>query len=270
MQKNPLTEKQIQTYLEHAKNAARLGREVLLNYFGNLSRVEEKHQAGLVSEADHESEKAIANYLQAHCPECGFLGEESHFLNQNQSLTQNTDFRFIVDPLDGTTNYVHQFPIFCISIALEYKGQMVVAVIDAPKVDQLFCAGLGLGATLNGEPIHVSNRAKMEEALLATGFFSSNKEKLAEQLRYFNELIYQVRGVRRAGAAAYDLAMVASGVFDGFWEQNLSPWDTAAGFLLVTEAGGKVTTNHGETYTPFLKSIVASNGHLHEALLKGF
>lgn len=258
--------------LMSARKAAKKGREVLLDYYGRLSRVNEKELAGLVTEADLESEKVITEYLLRECPNFDVLGEEG-FALENRGLVKRPESLpqkpcWIIDPLDGTTNYVHSFPIFCISIGLVVNGEIVVAVIDAPKLDQVFYATKGGGAYLNDSPIRVSQRVELKDSLLATGFFAQNKSLLEEQLQLFNKIIDKTRGVRRAGAAAYDLCMVASGVFEGFWEKNLMPWDTAAGSLLVSEAGGVVTNYRGVQYHPLQDSILAANPSLHAHILK--
>lgn len=249
--------------------ACRRGRDVLLSYFGHLERVEEKHQAGLVSEADKESEKVIQAELRKYFPDMDFLGEEGAFASKTKVRDVAVDRpRWILDPLDGTTNYIHRFPIFAISLGLEYQGEIQVAVIDIPLLNETYTAIRGQGAWLNGNQIKVSQNKDLHKCMLATGFFGENELSLDEQMKIFSKLVRGTRGVRRAGAAAYDLCQVAKGVFDGFWESNLSPWDTAAGILLVTEAGGKVTTFRGKKYDPYKNSIIASNGLIHQTLVE--
>jgi myo-inositol-1(or 4)-monophosphatase len=251
-----------------AIQACRRGRDVLLKYYGHLEKVEEKAHAGLVSEADRESEKVIQAELKKNFPEMDFLGEESAYSSTTKVKDVATDKpRWILDPLDGTTNYVHRFPIFCISLGLEFRGEIQVAVIDVPMLNETYTAIRGKGAWLNGNKIQVSVNSQLQTSLLATGFFGENHESLKEQMEIFSKLVKQTRGIRRAGAAAYDLCMVARGVFDGFWEKNLSPWDTAAGILLVTEAGGQVTTFRGKNYDPYKNSLIASNGKLNQTLV---
>lgn len=255
----------------HAKEAVGLGREVLLDYYGRLSRVNVKDQGGLVTEADVESERVITEFLAKTNPHIHFLAEED-FAQQSVGVAQRPRAIpqqpcWILDPLDGTTNYVHQFPIFCISLGLLVNDQIVLGIIDAPLMKQFFHAQRGQGAFLNSEAISVSQRTQLSEALLATGFFSQNKDLLDQQISLFGRLVNGTRGVRRAGAAAYDLCMVASGVFDGFWEQNLMPWDTAAGSLIVEEAGGCVSNFQGKAYHPLQDSLLAANPQLHSQLL---
>lgn len=247
--------------LQAAIRAARLGREVLLKCSGNLQHIENKDKAGLVSEADRESEKVIFNYLKSQFPDIGFLGEETSYLEGKTGLEiDRPKVQWIVDPLDGTTNYVHGFPIYCISIGLEIHGKIEVACIDLPVLGETYTAISGQGAWVNGRPLRVNDATEsLRDSLLATGFFADDESQLEEQLRVFSKLIRITRGVRRPGAAAYDLCMVARGVFDAFWERNLKPWDTAAGLLLVQEAGGVVQTYRGNEYDPFKNSIVAGS-----------
>lgn len=257
--------------LGQAIKAVSLGREVLLNYFGNLEHVEEKFQAGLVSEADKESERVIAEHLKKNFPEFEFLGEET-FAGSNapgakvQAEPAQKIGRWIVDPLDGTTNYIHRFPIFCISLALEINGQIQLAVIDVPMLKETYTAIRGEGAFVNGRPLKVSNTTTLEKSFLATGFVAEHEHVIAEQLKIFDEMVRKCRGVRRPGAAAYDLTQVARGVFDGYWERNIQPWDAAAGILLVREAGGVVQTYRGEEYHPYKNSIVAGNTNVVKAV----
>lgn len=256
---------QLTQALMAAQQAARAGREVVMKYFGQLKKVQEKHQAGLVSEADVESEKVITQELNKAFPDIGVLGEEGAYLNKKNEVEATT---WIVDPLDGTTNYVHQFPIFCISIGLQVKGELVAGVVDVPMLNKTYTAAKGRGAFANGERIHVSNRATIGEALLATGFIPDNVVALKEQLRIFSDLVFEARGIRRAGAAAYDLCLVAEGVFDAFWEKNLKPWDSAAGVVLVREAGGVVWTYAGQDYKVTDDSVLAGNPLLCSAIVK--
>ncbi len=249
--------------------ACRLGREVLLKYIGNLQHISEKFQAGLVSEADKESEKVISDYLRKNFPSIEFLGEESSYEGAKVQLTSaGARGRWILDPLDGTTNYIHQFPIFCISLGLEINGEIQVAVIDCPKMGETYTAVRGQGAFMNGKRLQISSASGLKDALLATGFVAEKQKVIEEQLRIFSDIVYKCRGVRRPGAAAYDLALVARGVFDGFWERNLQPWDSAAGMLLVEEAGGKVVTYRGKKYNPYKNSIIAGNANVVAELQK--
>lgn len=244
--------------LYKALKAARMGREVLLHYSGRLQNVTEKFQAGLVSEADVESERVIRSELLKQFPDFDFIGEESASA-KDLALHQTDRPRWILDPLDGTTNYVHGLPMYAVSLALAYKGQTWVGVVDAPALNDVYCASKGHGAFVNGKPLRVSNRQPLNQALLATGFISDIEPNLVEQLRIFQKVVRISRGVRRAGAAALDLCWVARGVFDGYWEKNLQPWDVAAGALIVEEAGGVVTTYRGRKHNPFSDSVIAAN-----------
>lgn len=246
--------------LHQATRACRQGREILLEHLGRLEHIEKKFQAGLVSEADKLSEQAIIQSLKRAYPHSEVLGEESDAAGTKVRPGRGgPEGRWILDPLDGTTNYIHRFPIFCISLALEVDGELKIAVIDVPMLGETYTAIRGEGAFVNGVPIHVSQNELMEDALLATGFFPEDKDALREQLDLFSRVVGDVRGVRRAGAAAYDLCQVARGVFDGFWEKNLKPWDVAAGQLLVEEAGGIVKTYDGNPHDPYSRSLVAGN-----------
>ncbi len=248
-----------------AIKAVSLGREVLLNYFGNLEHIEHKFQAGLVSEADKESERVISDYLKKNFPDIEFLGEESYAAGAKvQWETAGARGRWILDPLDGTTNYIHRFPIFCISLGLEINGQIQLAVIDVPMLNETYTAIRGEGAFVNGRKLSITKNDKLEDALLATGFVAEHEHVISEQLKIFTDVVRKARGVRRPGAAAYDLAQVARGVFDGYWERNIQPWDAAAGILLVEEAGGIVTTYRGDKYDPYKNSIIAG----HPAIVK--
>ncbi len=249
--------------------AARLGREVLFKYIGRLQNIEHKFQAGLVSEADKESEKIIFESLRKNFPNDEFLGEESA-VGQTKVETPVVQGkgRWIVDPLDGTTNYIHQLPVFCISIGYEVSGKTQLAVIDVPMMGEVYTAIRGQGAFVNGRRLQVSKTSELKDAFLATGFNNENEPRLQEQLKIFGKIVRESRGVRRAGAAAYDLAMVARGVFDGYWERGIQPWDASAGILLVEEAGGKVSTYRGCEYNPYKNSIIAGNGKINELLVQ--
>ncbi|HMN70144.1 MAG TPA: inositol monophosphatase family protein, partial [Bdellovibrionales bacterium] len=198
-----------------------------------------------------------------HFPGIDVLGEEAAFASRDEHVRTSTWF---VDPLDGTTNYVHGFHVFCISIGLQWQGELVAGLIDVPMLGKTYKAARGMGATVNGEPIKVSSNPLIKDALLATGFFPDNTTALRDQLKIFSELVYEARGIRRAGAAAYDLCLVAEGVFDAFWEPNLKPWDAAAGTVLVREAGGVVWTYSGEEYRLGDSSLLSGNSKICTAI----
>ena len=243
-------------FLEAAHRAADQAQEILLSYFDNLEWIGEKDQAGLVTEADQKSEETIKNILLSSFPDHDFLGEET---GHQTGRKQDGKDLWIVDPLDGTTNFVHSFPMFCISIALERNGELEVALVDAPILKKRWTAVRGEGAFLNGRKISVSSREKLNESLFATGFSSQDKQEISKQVALVEKVLKTTRGIRRPGAAALDLCFVAQGVFDGFWEMRLSPWDTAAGALIVQEAGGLVQSYDSKDYDPRMKSIVAAS-----------
>ncbi len=252
---------------------AREAGALLMHYFHQHLKIEYKGDADLVTAADRAAEKLIRERILALWPGHDVLGEE-------QGLSdQGSDYRWYVDPLDGTTNFAHGYPVFCVSMGLEYQapaqrssGQRagrIAATIYDPTRDELFTAEQGRGARLNGEPIHVSKAATLKESLLATGFPSHKRHK-NPNIYFYHQITLHTHGVRRAGSAALDLCNVASGRFDGFWEFNLNPWDTAAGVLIVEEAGGKVTRFDGSPFEIDSRQTVASNGLLHETLLEEF
>ena len=252
---------------------AREAGALLMHYFHQHLKIEYKGDADLVTAADRAAEKLIRERILALWPGHDVLGEE-------QGLSdQGSDYRWYVDPLDGTTNFAHGYPVFCVSMGLEYqapaqrlsgqRASRVAAVIYDPTRDELFTAEQGRGARLNGEPIHVSKTATLKESLLATGFPSHKRHK-NPNIFFYHQITLHTHGVRRAGSAALDLCNVASGRYDGFWEFNLNPWDTAAGVLIVEEAGGKVTRFDGSPFELNSRETLASNGLLHEALLAEF
>ncbi|MDZ4676127.1 MAG: inositol monophosphatase family protein [Oligoflexia bacterium] len=244
--------------LKVALDAAKKGGAITLKYFRRLKFVSIKEGAGLVSEADKESEAVITKIIHKAYPTHQVLGEEAGYSGSDRAAEL-----WVVDPLDGTTNYVHGFPFYCVSIGLEVNGVVEVGVVYAPLLKQIYTAIRGRGAFLNGKPIHVSGTDRIEDSLLATGFSYSRNEYLDQELRDFRLLAVKARGIRRAGSAALDMCMVASGVYDGFWERQLAPWDTAAGCLLVTEAGGVVTNFENDPFHFSMKSVLAANPNMH-------
>lgn len=259
--------------LASAFGAADIACEVLLRHYGQLKNVSEKFHAGLVSEADRESEARVFGSLRQRHPDCHFLGEETGYTSSASNVEPESAksgvATWIVDPLDGTTNYVHQFPFFCVSIGLEANGELLLGVVDAPKLGMRFHAVRGGGAFMNGEPIRSSGRSELREALFATGF-SSQDNHLEDQYKLVTMAIKQARGVRRAGAAALDLCFVAQGTFDCFWEKGLAPWDTAAGALIAREAGATVTDFDGQPYDVRAPGILAATPAVHGAIAGAF
>jgi myo-inositol-1(or 4)-monophosphatase len=250
-------------FLPFIEQTAREAGALLLRYFHERVQIEYKGDVDLVTVADRESEKLVVGRIRDKFPDHDILGEEG---TRRES---GAEFKWYVDPLDGTTNFAHGFPVFCVSIALERKGERIAGVLYDPTRDELFAAEKGSGAALNGKPIHVSKTAKLTEALVSTGFPSHKRHK-NPNIHFYHQITLRTHGVRRAGSAALDLAAVASGRVDGFWEFNLNPWDTAAGVLLVEEAGGKVTNFSGGAFDISSREVCASNGLLHPALLAEF
>jgi myo-inositol-1(or 4)-monophosphatase len=256
------------SFLPAMSAIAREAGALLMDHFHQHLKVEYKGDADLVTAADRAAELLIRDRIREQWPTHDVLGEE-------QGLSdQGSEYRWYVDPLDGTTNFAHGYPVFCVSIALErqareQKGERIAAVIYDPTRDELFSAEPGGGARLNGETIHVSKTAALKESLLATGFPSQKRHK-NPNIYFYHQITLHTHGVRRAGSAALDLCNVASGRFDGFWEFNLNPWDTAAGVLIVEEAGGKVTRFDGSPFELNSRETVATNGLMHEALLREF
>ncbi len=264
MQKPP----DLQNILRVAVEATKIGEKILTDFYGRLKQINEKDQAGLVSEADLESERAIAQYLRREFPDFDILGEEGAFANPDLRQGLKAAGRWVIDPLDGTTNYVHQFPIYCISIGFEWNGEAVAGAINVPVLKRLYTGTKGGGAFCNGERLSVSHRDGIANSLMATGFSSYNKKALDEQLQIFSKIVSEARGVRRAGSAAIDLCLVAEGVFDGYWEKNLQAWDVCAGMLFVKEAGGKVTDFVGREFNTNYVDLVAGNPKVHGQILQ--
>ena len=246
-----------------AEQAARAAGKILNRLFGQVNHIIKKGHIDLVTEADLQAEKCILDTIHENFPQDNILSEES---GMSEEVSDRT---WLIDPLDGTTNFTHEFPFFAISIALEFEKQIVLGIVYNPRMDEYFEAVKGRGAYLNGTPIQTSKTANLGESLLATGFPYDVQEKPLRVMELFTKMIVRAQGVRRPGSAAIDLCYVASGRFDGFWEEGLKPWDTAAGMVIVNEAGGKVTTYEGKAYSPYLKSIVAANPYIHDAMIKG-
>ncbi len=242
---------------------AREAGALLMTHFVRRVAIEYKGDVDLVTEADRASEALIMDRIHAAFPRHDVMAEEG------SRKDTGSEYRWYVDPLDGTTNFAHSFPVFCVSLGLEHKGELVAGVIYDPTRDEMFTAERGQGAYLNQHRIHVSKTAKLVESLLATGFPSHKRHK-NPNINFYHQITLRSHGVRRAGSAALDLACVASGRFDGFWEFNLNAWDVAAGVLLVEEAGGQVTGFKGQPFGVHDRDVMASNGLIHAELLHEF
>lgn len=244
--------------LSLAIDVAREAGEVLLAHANEPLDIREKgRRADLVTVADRASEELVVRRLRDAYPSATILAEES-----GTSAGTSGD-RWIVDPLDGTTNFAHGYPIYCVSIAYERAGDVVAGCVYAPALGELFAAERGAGATRNGERIAVSNIERLGDALTCTGFHPADFERNG---RYFEAVSHRAQAVRRDGSAALDLAFTACGRFDAFWEFDLAPWDVAAGWLLVTESGGRVTRTDGSRHAVDARSILATNGRVHDEL----
>lgn len=250
-------------FLEIATEAALAGGAVLEQFWGNLTQIEEKGRSGdLVTEADKAAETAVLDVLQRHLPaDHAILAEES-----GQAGDASSRYLWAVDPLDGTTNYAHQYPFCAVSVGLLVAGKPSVGVVYNPILRELFRAATGLGTTLNRRPVRVSTTHMLADSLLVTGFAYDRRETVDNNYAEFCHFTHLTQGVRRGGSASVDLAYVACGRLDGYWERGLSPWDLAAGVVLVEEAGGHISTYDGRPFDIWSGRILASNGHIHTAM----
>lgn len=248
--------------LEVAIATAREAGALLRNSLGRVRDVRYKGLVDPVTEADRASETLIAERLRSHFPNDQLLAEEGSGSDRNAGSQR----LWIVDPLDGTTNFLHGNPVFCVSIGLHIAGVPQVGVVYDPMRDEMFAAARGRGATLNDVPIQVSETETLLRSMLATGF-AYDPDRRQENIPYFARFVDVTQAVRRNGAAALDIAYVAAGRFDGYWERGVSAWDVAAATLILTEAGGTVSLYDGSPFDPFAREIVASNGVLHETML---
>jgi myo-inositol-1(or 4)-monophosphatase len=245
-----------------AVDLARKSGALLKEKFSQTHQIYYKGEINIVTEADKMSEDLIIAAINRKFPDHGILSEESPMIKGAGKL------RWIIDPLDGTTNYAHGYPVFCVSIALENEGEIVLGVVYDPMREEMFIAVRNEGAYLNDKKIAVSRIDNISRSLLATGFPYDIRESKENNLDYFNSMAINVQAIRRAGAAALDLAYLAAGRFDGFWELKLKPWDTAAGCLLVTEAGGAISDIAGEKWNLYSPNLLASNGLIHRQMIK--
>jgi myo-inositol-1(or 4)-monophosphatase len=238
---------------------------VQMEHFGAADlRIDKKGTIDLVTNIDVAIERQFRALIAERFPDHAVLGEE---LQQAEAPGEGPEYCWVVDPIDGTTNYAHGLPIFCCSIALEQRGRPIVAAVFDPSRQELFTAEAGQGAWLNGKPLKVSSADVLIDSLLVTGFHYGVQRDPAELMGLFTKFITRARAVRRLGSAALDLCYVAAGRFEGFWEQKLHPWDIAGGALLVQEAGGRVTGLDGSSYSSRGGSVLATNGHVHEEML---
>lgn len=270
--------------LEVAKEAAFEAGEIQLSFFGKKKEISHKsNEFDLVTNADKLSEEKILSIIKANFPRHSFLGEESglraeaggaasptcnavygeHPSSGKHFGEHKSEYLWVVDPLDGTTNFAHNFPHFAVSIGLVKNGKIIMGVVLDVFKNELFWAAEGTGAYLNSEPIQVSEILELKKSLLATGFPCSKEKEMEENFVYFKEFVYKSQAVRRPGSAALDLCYVAAGRYDGFWELNLAPWDVTAGACIVREAGGKVTNFDSEDFNPEIRNIIATNSIIH-------
>ena len=241
--------------------AVQAGAAEIVRFFNSDFKISNKEGVNnLVTEADHASEKAIMDVIRKDFPEHQLLGEESG------KLVQDSNYKWIIDPIDGTVNFAHGIPLNCVSIGIEKDGKIIMGVVYNPHINEFFFAEKGKGATLNDKPISVSNETQVLKSCLVTGFPYTYINMPNGPLEIFDKLIRKGVPVRRIGSAAIDLCWVACGRFDGFYEHKLEPWDSAAGFLIVEEAGGKVTNHENEPFSIYQHKILATNGKIHDEL----
>lgn len=253
----------MESHLTIATEVAREAGGLLAELFPHPQEITYKRRSDLVTQADRRSEALIVGRLRDRFPQHRIVAEEGG------GQQTNSDYCWYVDPLDGTTNFAHGYPVFCVTMGLAYRGEVVTGVAYDPIREELFTAELGSGAYLNGRRLHVSKAAHLEECLVATGFppFATNHEL---NIEFYFRFTQKSHGIRRAGSAALDLCSVAAGRFDGFWELKLNPWDKAAGSLMVREAGGRVSDISGRPFDLLGDDIFASNGLVHDQMVEVF
>jgi myo-inositol-1(or 4)-monophosphatase len=267
-----VNEKESFEFVPAVSAIAREAGALLMDYFRRRVKIEYKGEADLVTEADRNSEALIIRRVREQFPTHAVLGEESGSVAATSA--SNAGYRWYVDPLDGTTNFAHGLPVFCVSLGIERLNEQgtaerIAGVVYDPTRDELFSAELGRGAFLNGVKVSVSATANLKDSLVATGFPSQKRHK-NPNIYFYHQLTLKTHGVRRAGSAALDLCYVACGRYEGFWEFNLNPWDTAAGVLIVQEAGGTVTDFAGAEFDIASRQVLATNGHIHPSLMQEF
>jgi len=256
-----LKKTEIRNLVRFAEKLSRGAGKILRQGINRRLRIDYKGRINPVTEYDLKSERYITSEISKRFPDHDILTEEG------SDVEKQSPFRWVIDPLDGTVNYAHGFPIYCVSIALEYDGDIVAGVVYDPERDELFSAGTGMGAHLNKQRIRVSDEKVLQRALLATGFAYNIGTAKRTNLGLFARMAKKAQGVRRPGSAAIDLCWLACGRLDGFWEFYLHPWDTAAAKLIVEEAGGAVSRINGKRYSIFAPDILATNDHLHKAMM---
>ncbi len=247
--------------IQIAIEAALKAGKILKDHLGQIEEINHKGEIDLVTNVDRLSERSIVETIKAHYPHHQILAEEG---GNNSETT--SEYKWLIDPLDGTTNYIHGLPYFCVSIALEKEGELILGVVYDPVREELFTAEKGQGAFLNQKRITVSKVEKLEKSLLVTGFPPSIWQDQGKSFEHFKNFTVRCQGVRRLGSAAIDLCYVAAGRLDAFWERGLKPWDMGAGAVLVREAGGCVTDFQGRNFDVYQAEILASNGRIHKAM----
>ena len=245
-----------------ALKAVKEGGAILMEYLGKVQSIDYKGEINLVTEVDRRSEEVVMGIIKDSYPDHRMLAEETGDSGESSS------FKWIIDPLDGTTNYAHGYTCFRISLAIEHEGEVIYAAVYDPVREELFTAEKGKGAYLNGKAIKVSSTQQLNQSLLCTGFPYDVRNDMNSNILHFRNFLLKTQAVRRDGSAALDLCYTATGRFDGFWEQKLFPWDVAAGSLLVTEAGGNLSNFKGENFSIYDKEIVASNGIIHNQMIE--
>lgn len=248
-------------YLETAIDLARAAGDILNHYASREKQVEFKGHANLVTIADKESEDLIISGILSRYPGHSILAEESGATQPGAAV------QWVIDPVDGTTNFAHGYPFYCVSIGVEENGEVACGVVYDPVRDELFSAARGAGAFCNGDRLKVSEVDVLSRALLITGFPYNFREHLDRVMKQFREFMVLSQAVRRGGSAALDLCYVAAGRLDGFWELNLQPWDTAAGRIILEEAGGRVTDFKGGPFSIYMKEMLATNGKIHDEMM---
>ncbi len=255
-----LTTREITRLLRDCERLAIKAGEMLRRGFNHRLKITYKGRINPVTDLDIKAEQIITSAIRRRYSDHDILAEEG------TNRRAKAEYRWIIDPLDGTVNFAHGFPVYCVSVAVEYKGKIIAGAVYDPERKELFSAGIGLGATMNLRSIHVTAERNLQRALLATGFAYDIGTARRNNLGLFARMAKRAQGIRRPGSAAIDLCWLAGGRIDGFWELKLHPWDTAAASLIVTEAGGKLSRIDGSNYSIFAPDLLATNGHLHRVM----